>query len=406
MRRSPTRSARVATTALAVVAAGSLLGVGLGASQPVGAEGGSAREQRAAVRAQKAEVASQVDALQADQADVTAALAVLDDNVRGQEASLANARAQAEAAAAEAARADVAAAQTSEELVVLRAKVAAYAVAAYVEPPGEDLLTRFEASSAQDDATRQAFLEVRAGRDADTVDQLRSAQHRLEDERDRADRARSEAESHAADAETALASLTDAKAQQQAFAEEVRSRLDDRLADAAYLGRMDAELGRTIAAEEAALAAAVARAAPTVRSATSRPAPKVSRPPLATVGEIKVATSIAPQLTALMAAAQADGIFLGGYGYRDVSVQVALRRQNCGTSDDAIWYMPPEQCSPPTARPGSSLHEQGLAVDFSVNGRFIKTHSDDAFVWLAANAGRFGFSNLPSEPWHWSTTGG
>ena len=29
-----------------------------------------------------------------------------------------------------------------------------------------------------------------------------------------------------------------------------------------------------------------------------------------------------------------------------------------------------------------------------------------AFVWLAANAGRFGFSNLPSEPWHWSTTGG
>ena len=25
--------------------------------------------------------------------------------------------------------------------------------------------------------------------------------------------------------------------------------------------------------------------------------------------------------------------------------------------------------------------------------------------WLAANAGSFGFRNLPSEPWHWSTNG-
>lgn len=26
-------------------------------------------------------------------------------------------------------------------------------------------------------------------------------------------------------------------------------------------------------------------------------------------------------------------------------------------------------------------------------------------VWLHANAGRFGFVNLPSEPWHWSVDG-
>ncbi len=25
--------------------------------------------------------------------------------------------------------------------------------------------------------------------------------------------------------------------------------------------------------------------------------------------------------------------------------------------------------------------------------------------WLAANASSYGFYNLPSEPWHWSTTG-
>ncbi|WNG61464.1 M15 family metallopeptidase [Archangium gephyra] len=27
------------------------------------------------------------------------------------------------------------------------------------------------------------------------------------------------------------------------------------------------------------------------------------------------------------------------------------------------------------------------------------------FVWLKANAARYGFINLPSEPWHWSTNG-
>ena len=36
----------------------------------------------------------------------------------------------------------------------------------------------------------------------------------------------------------------------------------------------------------------------------------------------------------------------------------------------------------------------------------VPTRPDDpAFVWLTANAARFGFFNLPSEPWHWSVNG-
>ena len=97
---------------------------------------------------------------------------------------------------------------------------------------------------------------------------------------------------------------------------------------------------------------------------------------------------------------------LTGSGWRDSSNQVALRGQNCGWSDFQLYDMAPDQCSPPTARPGSSLHEQGLAVDFSAGGGFIESRTSPAFVWLAANAGRFGFANLPSEPWHWSITGG
>ena len=105
-------------------------------------------------------------------------------------------------------------------------------------------------------------------------------------------------------------------------------------------------------------------------------------------------------------AAAADGIRLGGWGYRDHSTQIRLRRAHCGTSNWAIYHQRSSTCRPPTARPGQSQHELGKAIDFTYNGRTIGSRSSPAFMWLRANAGRYGFYNLPSEPWHWSTTGG
>ena len=77
----------------------------------------------------------------------------------------------------------------------------------------------------------------------------------------------------------------------------------------------------------------------------------------------------------------------------------------CGTSEYDIWEMPSWECSPPVARPGRSMHEQGLAIDFTGGRRSHPEPIHPAFSWLADNAERFGFYNLPSEPWHWSTTG-
>jgi D-alanyl-D-alanine carboxypeptidase len=37
--------------------------------------------------------------------------------------------------------------------------------------------------------------------------------------------------------------------------------------------------------------------------------------------------------------------------------------------------------------------------------RTINDRKSPAFKWLAAYAARYGFVNLPSEPWHWSITG-
>ncbi|CAB4668417.1 unannotated protein [freshwater metagenome] len=415
-------------TAFAALALAGTFGMAIGSSIDVGAVATDTRTQRSNVRSEQAKVAAKVNALESSQEQVMAALQAMEENVRGQQAVLSEARRQAEVSAAEAAQAERDAAQTTRDLDALRARVAKYAVKAYVEPPGEELMRRFEAASAQEDATRNAFLNMQSRSDSDVIDQLRSTKARLEEELARAQAAKSAAETHAAEAEGALQSLSVAQSQQQAYASQVRQRLDETLSDAAFLSRMDAELGRQIAAEAAALAKAVGgvpssgsgsgsgsgssntTAPPSSGSGTTTTTPPSGNnpyptPSLTTVNGITVASSVAERVRGLMNAAAADGINLSGYGYRDFNAQIALRRQNCGTTQYAIWEMPPDACSPPTARPGYSYHERGLAIDFMANGRFINSRSNPGFVWLAANAGRFGFYNLPSEPWHWDTRG-
>lgn len=412
--------ARVVARASAIMTPIALLMVVVtltGSTVSVGADLAEARNRRTAVRAQQAKVASQVDALEADQDSVMAALAALEENVRGQQAAMVEARRSAESSRIEAEQAEADAARTAREIDRIRARVAAYAVSAYVSPPSEELLRAFESSTAQQDASRRAFLDLRSGNDADAIDQLRAAKRRLEDQLARANDARAKAEAQLAVAESTLRSLTAAQSEQGAFAEQVRVRLDERLSDAMYLSRLDADFGAQIAAEEARLADAVSDVPVTPPGGggtggggtggggTTPPPPVTPRPSLSTVGGITVASSIAEQLRQLLAAASSAGIRLTGYGYRDINAQIQLRRQNCGTSDYAVWYAPADSCRPPTARPGYSMHERGLAIDFQANGSFINSRSNPGYIWLAANAGRFGFINLPSEPWHWSTSG-
>ena len=50
------------------------------------------------------------------------------------------------------------------------------------------------------------------------------------------------------------------------------------------------------------------------------------------------------------------------------------------------------------------MHERGLAVDFTEGGRTLRRDSP-GYQWMVNNAGKYGFINLRSEPWHWSTNG-
>lgn len=126
---------------------------------------------------------------------------------------------------------------------------------------------------------------------------------------------------------------------------------------------------------------------------------------LARVWGIVIDKTMADDLEALLTAAFLDGIELGGWGMRSNAQQIELRKAHCGTSHYAIYEASPSSCSPPTARPGHSRHEHGRAVDFTQGGSVL-TRSSTGFHWLQQHASKYGFFNLPSEPWHWSDTGG
>lgn len=114
---------------------------------------------------------------------------------------------------------------------------------------------------------------------------------------------------------------------------------------------------------------------------------------------------VADNLKKMLDAAKADGVILSGSGSRSYATQVALRIKNhCAD----VYTASSKTCSPETARPGRSNHEGGGAVDFTCNGKKMNAaggRNSVCFKWLAANASRYHFKNLPSESWHWSWNG-
>lgn len=104
---------------------------------------------------------------------------------------------------------------------------------------------------------------------------------------------------------------------------------------------------------------------------------------------------------ASMLQAASGQIELSGNAYRDGAQQIALRKKHCGSSQYDIYQKPSGSCRPPTAIPGRSNHEYGLAIDF----RSCSNRATACYQWLAANAGTFNIKNYPDEAWHWSFNG-
>jgi len=368
--------------------------------------GADARSERAAIQRKRAAAAAQIDALRATDAQVEAALRALNANVAAQTAALRDAeRRSAEAEAALQAATERVRAKEAE-IVALDAAVKALAVETFIRPPSsESLLDSLESENIGEAELKQALLEAKSSSQLDALDQLDRAREDLEIARGEAEVAAAAAERQRAAVDARVDELTVARDQQAKVVADVDARLDRQLAEAAFLAERDEELGRQIAADEARIAAQLAAQRASQRSRGPVTISVTGSGSIVSVRGIQVHQSIADNLARMLSAADSDGINLSGYGYRDSSRQVELRRQNCGSSYYAIYEMSPSQCRPPTARPGASMHERGLAVDFTYGGRTIQSRSSPAFQWLSRNAASYGFYNLPSEPWHWSVNG-
>jgi len=389
--------------------------------------------QRAENDKKRHEVGQQIDALNASDDDLRAALDALDAQLNAARDDLVAAEATAQAAqtaADEAAAAEASAAADVERSAV---EVRAVAVDAYLNTPEAGFAVMMSAPTVTDAMAAGSMLRFRARHRNDVLAGQRAALESLKARHNDADNAANAAAAQRDALLDRVAALDADRTQRAQVVAEADRRLESALGESAALARVDAKLASQVMTQKAALVAAAAKPAPqfpvlrlptpaprpnapgpttppatlppTTLPSPADPLPVIPTPVLRTVRGITVAASIADQLAALLDAATAAGLKLSGWGFRDPQQQIDLRRAHCGPTDYDIYQRPASQCSPPTARPGLSMHERGLAVDFTCNGVTIPSRADPCFVWLAASASGFGLFNLASEPWHWSTNG-
>jgi hypothetical protein len=361
------------------------------------------RSQRRAVQQKRASQASQLNVLKANDQQINAALDALEENRKATEADVAAARRRTAAEQARAADAKASEARTIARLADLRTAVKDAALDEFMRGHKAELDVEADPDSPMETARRRQLLSAAVGNSSDVADRLQSAKQDLEVERQAAEDAAAKAAAEQQQVEKHLAALEAATKKQQQVADEVETRLERALAEADSLARYDSTLASQLKAEQDAIASRL-RGAPRSGGGSRSGTFRGGNISLTTVRGITVASSIGDNLARLLDAADRAGISFGGGGYRDPSQQIATRRNNCGSSNYDIYQKPASSCSPPTARPGTSNHERGLAIDFTAGGRIL-TRSSAGFKWLKANASRFGFYNLPSEPWHWSVNG-
>lgn len=387
--------------------------------------------QQAELRKRLKDMRRRTDAVRADAADANALLAQTQARLAQQQATVREASEVARAANAAAEAAQTALADAEARAEASRKKVTDIAIAAYLHPPSERSIGLLASGSFTEMQHKQGLLGVTARQQSQVLAERKAAVAALR-ERQLAAADAAKTATAAADAQqAALVDMEQTRDAQADTADALTAQVGEQINATATLAAAEQSVSAQIAARDAATSTTRPQAPrptnpPPKGSATTRPttppvgptAPPTTAPtgtyvppPLVgpgdvvQVGQLRVHRSIAPSVAALLMAGSAAGHNFGGGGYRDPASQVALRRSHCGPTDYDIYYRPASQCSPPTARPGTSMHEQGLAIDFTCSGVLITDHGDPCWVWLNANAASYGLVNLPSEPWHWSVNG-
>lgn len=371
------------------------------------------KDQREQIQQEAASQAVKVDAANVDFSVLAQALDDINALVDLQEARLTDANQAVRSAEAQVVSAELREAEIAEEVDELQGEVADLAVASFTGETGqngEDLTALLLSDDPSEAARRRSLVEFQTGSLSDGIDRLRSLIAEAEVVSDQRRVSVQAAIDGKIEAEIRSTELDASMDDQLDLVMAAELRLEARLAEAAVLEEQGSSKAAEIQRQEEVIASRIrqeaARRAAAIAAEQAR-----NRPPVATPDEITnvqglyVHKNIASKVDELLSAARGDGVDLSGWGYRSNLKQIELRQKHCGTSEYAVWEMPASSCRPPTARPGQSMHERGLAIDFTYNGGSMTSRSNPGFVWLNNNAHRWGFVNLPSEPWHWSTTG-
>lgn len=367
---------------------------------PGGAQEPSTEDQLGDVRQQAGDIAAQIDVLEAEDAEIQAALAAIQTSVVSQQVVVNAANDALAVAEADLAASTEKIGELESQIVALDASVDQMVIQAYMDPPMDHIFDAFRAETLTEATVKDALVEIQARADVDAIETLDDAQVQLEQERVTQQELVTVADQRKGEADQAMADLQAGLDQQTAFAAEVQMRLAGKIAEAQALQAQDAALSQQLLAEQAALASSLQSS-----SGTSSVPGGLATATCPAGGSITVAGAIVGNVQDLLDASWAAGVSMCGGGYRDPQQQIDLRREHCGTSDYAIYEMPSSECDPPTARPGSSMHEVGLAIDFTCDGGGTVDTGDSCWTWLSAHADEYGLFNLPSEPWHWSTNG-
>jgi hypothetical protein len=352
------------------------------------------------VRQQQKAINGEISTLKQTDAQLAKQLADLDASVRASKTDYDKAAANAANAARAASLARGDEEKTTANYERLRQSTKQLALRLYVHGFADSQTPKLNATQLARAAAHGYMGVLAVARGQDVTEKLAALREQMVKQRQQAEAVQATAAADRSKQQSALSTLQTNRSKQAQLADAVESRLESALAESSALAAVDKALSQEIArrAQEAAKRS---------KGGGGGGSGNISVGNVKTVNArgITVAASIGDKVTALMDAAKADGIALGGYGYRNSDQQIALRRAHCGTSNYDVYEKPSGQCHPPTARPGASMHERGLAIDFTYQGSIITSHSNPAFVWLNKNAKTYGLYNLASEPWHWSTNG-
>jgi hypothetical protein len=372
------------------------------------------------------QIALDVDVARADQATLDQAFADLRNNVENERAQLAQAEQAVTDARAAHEAASAAVLATEQRIDDLVGQSDVIVTQAFISPPAESTMDALSAETATDATLKSSVLDMWTDADADVLTELQDARDQLEEQQAAEEDAAEATDQAVSDNELALEQLRGAVSQQTAFIEDVEGRVEHSLSELEGLRQTDPDLAaqlearaqelsgqignaKLLAAEEAAFAAAgieppddyYVEGSSTI-TLTASDLAVVSCP---SGGSIQVAPSIARAVQNLLNLADNEGLPLCGNGWRDPAEQIALRRAHCGSSQYAIYQMPASSCRPPTARPGTSMHEQGLAIDFTCGSMGTVGWGDDCHDFLRAHARDYGLYPLSGEAWHWSING-